>query len=120
MKGRILVVDDEPNIVELVKNRLEANQFEVITAADGLEALEKARAHRPHVIVLDIMMPVISGYEVCARLKQDVDLKNIPVLILTAKIKYTDKRIAEHCGADCYIPKPYCSEMLVEEINKFI
>ncbi len=120
MKGRILLVDDELDVLELVKNRLEANDYQVSTANDGEEALHKAKVEKPDLIVLDVMMPVINGYEVCARLKQDKELCQIPVLILTAKIKYADKRIAETCGADGYIPKPYSSEILLDEINKFL
>ncbi len=67
-----------------------------------------------------IMMPVINGYEVCARLKHDKELCHIPIVMLTTKIKYTDKKVAEQCGADAYIPKPYSSEMLMDEISKFL
>ena len=120
MKRKILVVDDDQGILEVVRNRLEANNYEVITANNGEEALNTARSERPNMIVLDIMMPIVGGYEACMRLKQDKDLCHIPVIILTARIKYTNKKIAEQCGANAYIPKPYSSDMLLEEIKKFI
>ena len=120
MKKKILVVDDEPEVVELVKNRLEDNNYEVITANDGEEALYRANTEMPNLIILDIMMPVIDGYDVCARLKTDSKLCHIPILMLTAKIKYNDKKIAERYGADAYIPKLYSSEMLLGQINKFL
>ena len=120
MKRKILVVDDEPEVVELVKNRLEDNDYEVITANDGEEALYRANTEMPNLIILDIMMPVIDGYDVCVRLKTDRKLCHIPILMLSAKIRYNDKKIAEQCGANAYIPKPYSSEMLLDEINKFL
>lgn len=118
--GRILIVDDEPDVVDLVKNRLEANKYSVITANDGEEALHKVKTEKPDLVVLDVSMPVINGYEVCARLKNESDTSHIPVLMLTARIKYTDKKIADQCGADGYIPKPYSSDMLLQEINKHL
>lgn len=116
--SRILIVDDDEEILELVRNRLENHGYETVTAIDGGEALRKARTQKPDMIVLDVSMPVISGYEVCARLKSDEATRHIPVLILTGHIRYTDKKIAEHCGADGYLPKPYSSEMLLDEIAK--
>ena len=96
MKRKILVVDDEPEVVELVKNRLENNDYEVITANDGEEALYRANTEMPNLIILDIMMPVIDGYD--------------------------DKKIAEQCGADAYIPKPYSLrvQILVFTTNIFL
>lgn len=116
----ILIVDDDEEILELVKNRLENHGYETVTAIDGGEALHKVRIQRPDMIVLDVSMPILSGYEVCARLKSDEATRHIPVLILTGHIRYADKKIAEHCGADGYLPKPYSSEMLLDEIAKHL
>ena len=120
MSKTILLVDDEPDVVDLIKNRLEANQYTVMTAQDGHEALEKIYAHKPDLIVLDIMMPGISGYDVCERIKHDPDVCHIPVFILTAKIRYKDKKEGEHCGADAYITKPYSSDLLLDQIRRTI
>lgn len=120
MKPRILIADDERDVVDLVRNRLELKDYEVLSAYDGQEALDKIRSEKPDLIVLDIMMPLKSGYEVCNQIKQDRELSHIPILMLTAKIKYADKKIAECCGADAYIPKPYSSDLLLETIEKFL
>tara|TARA_B100000745_G_scaffold23971_1_gene15926 strand:- start:322 stop:684 length:363 start_codon:yes stop_codon:yes gene_type:complete len=117
---KILLVDDEPDVIDVIKNRLEQNEFEVIIANDGEEALHKLKSDKPDLVVLDVSMPVISGYEVCARIKHNRDYSHIPVLMLTARIKYTDRKVAQKCGADSYIPKPYSSELLIDEVNKFL
>ena len=116
---KILVVDDEPEITDIMRKKLEAQNFEVVIAQDGEEALSLAKSENPHLIVLDIMMPIINGLEVCSRLKHDPKLSQIPILMLTGKMKYSDKRIAEQCGADAYIPKPCSAGMLMDQINKF-
>lgn len=116
---KILVVDDEPYVTDIVKRKLEAQNYEVVVAQDGEEALNMAKAEKPHLIVLDIMMPVINGLEVCSRLKHDPKLSDIPVLMLTGRMKYSDKRMAEQCGADAYIPKPCSSVMLMDQIKKY-
>ncbi len=117
---KILVVDDEQDVTDIVKRKLEAQNYEVLIAEDGEEALNLAKSEHPNLIVLDIMMPIINGLEVCSRLKHDPRLSDIPVLILTGKMKYSDKRIADQCGADAYIPKPCSSVMLMDQINKFM
>lgn len=118
--SKILIVDDDQEILDLVRNYLENHGFETLTSLDGGEALRKARTQKPDMIVLDVTMPVINGYEVCARIKQDETTRHIPVLILTGRIRYSDKQIAEHCGADAYLPKPYGSQMLLEQIEKLL
>lgn len=120
MRGRILIVDDEPDVIKLLTRRLESNDYGVITAFGGKEALHKARTERPGLIILDAMMPVMDGYKVCAVLKQDKELCHIPVIILTAMVRYEEKEIADKCGADGFVSKYYMSDILLTEIERLL
>ena len=120
MDKNILVVDDELDVVQLVKNRLLSHNYGVITAFDGEEALYKARMEKPELIVLDVMIPLVDGYKVCAELKRDLQMNAIPIIILTAKVGYADKKIAEQCGADGFVCKYYMSNFLIKEIDRLL
>jgi len=115
---RILVVDDEPQLVELVQLRLEAHHYDVITACDGLEGLEKARTEQPDLIILDIMLPKLNGYEVCTTLKHDARSRHIPVVMFTAKSQAKDEQRAWDCGADAYLRKPFRPEEMLKTIGR--
>lgn len=117
---RILVVEDEKDMAALVRFRLEANGYEVSVAHDGQEALTKARHDRPDLIVLDLMLPKMSGYEVCAMLKQDSNYKSIPIVVFTARAQDADKKLAFSMGADEYLTKPFEPEILLEKIKKIL
>jgi two-component system alkaline phosphatase synthesis response regulator PhoP len=119
-KGRILVVDDEIYIVHILDFSLGMEGYEVITALDGEQALEKARAEKPDLIVLDIMMPKLDGYETCKILKAEADTKDIPVILLSAKGRNVDQKIGFEVGADDYITKPFSPRKLVERINAIL
>src|SRR6266496_3739241 len=119
-KGRILVVDDEIYIVHILDFSLGMEGYEVITALDGEQALEKARAERPDLIVLDIMMPKLDGYETCKRLKADPNTKDVPVILLSAKGRNVDQKVGFEVGADDYITKPFSPRKLVERINTIL
>jgi two-component system alkaline phosphatase synthesis response regulator PhoP len=119
-KGRILVVDDEIYIVHILDFSLGMEGYEVITALDGEQALEKARAEKPDLIVLDIMMPKLDGYETCKMLKAEADTKDIPVILLSAKGRNVDQKIGFEVGADDYITKPFSPRKLVERINAIL
>jgi two-component system alkaline phosphatase synthesis response regulator PhoP len=119
-KGRILVVDDEIYIVHILDFSLGMEGYEVITALDGEQALEKARAEKPDLIVLDIMMPKLDGYETCKILKADAETKDIPVILLSAKGRNVDQKIGFEVGADDYITKPFSPRKLVERINAIL
>jgi two-component system alkaline phosphatase synthesis response regulator PhoP len=119
-KGRILVVDDEIYIVHILDFSLGMEGYEVITALDGEQALEKARAEKPDLIVLDIMMPKLDGYETCKILKSEPDTKDIPVILLSAKGRNVDQKIGFEVGADDYITKPFSPRKLVERINAIL
>ena len=116
-KGKILVVDDEIYIVHILDFSLGMEGYEVLTALDGEQALEKARAEHPDLIVLDIMMPKLDGYETCKLLKADPATKGIPVILLSAKGRNVDQKIGFEVGADDYITKPFSPRKLVERIN---
>ncbi len=113
-RAKILVVDDEANIVRLVKAYLVREGYEVYTAADGPAALRAARAFRPDVIVLDIMLPGMDGLEVLAQLRRESD---VYVILLTAKTEETDRVVGLTLGADDYVPKPFSPRELVARIK---
>lgn len=117
-KKRILVIDDETNMVELIKFRMEAAGYEVIAAHDGQEGWEKIKTVKPDLVLLDIMMPKMDGYNVCKLAKLDKDLKDIPIIMLTAKGQDQDKMLALNVGADGYISKPFEGKNLLAVIEK--
>ena len=119
-KMKILVVDDETQLVDMIKMRLEANNYEVITANDGQEALQKARSQSPDLIILDLMLPKLDGYKVCRMLKFDEKYKSIPIIMLTARVQETDKKMGEEVGAEAYIIKPFESQALLSKIEELL
>jgi DNA-binding response OmpR family regulator len=114
---RILVVDDEADIVSTVQYRLKFNEFDVITAANGKEGLEKAENEKPDLILLDINMPVMGGHEMLEHLKSRPDLKNIPVIMLTAFSDARDIAKAADLGVADYITKPFDFTDLMGKIS---
>ena len=118
--GKILVVDDEIYIVHILDFSLGMEGYDVITALDGEQAFEKARAEKPDLIVLDIMMPKLDGYETCKMLKHDEITRDIPVILLSAKGRNVDQKIGFEVGADDYITKPFSPRKLVERINAIL
>jgi len=119
-KGKILVVDDEIYIVHILDFSLGMEGYEVVTALDGEQALERARTEKPDLIVLDIMMPKLDGYETCKRLKADAETKDVPVILLSAKGRNVDQKVGFEVGADDYITKPFSPRKLVERINAIL
>jgi two-component system, OmpR family, alkaline phosphatase synthesis response regulator PhoP len=117
----ILVVDDEKDIVDILKYNLEKeNEFQVITAFDGKEALDKAVTEKPSLIILDIMMPELNGFDVCKRLKTDPITSKIPVIFLTAKENEIDEIIGLELGADDYIQKPISPRKVLARVKSVI
>lgn len=112
--ARILVVDDEATLVETLEYNLRREGHEVITASTGLEALEKARALVPNLIILDIMLPEMDGFEVCRRLRQEIDT---PILMLTARDEEIDKVVGLELGADDYLTKPFSLRELLARVK---
>ncbi len=120
MKARILVVDDEPDVVQLVAYNLTAADYEVATAGDGMEALKKARALLPNLIILDLMLPEIDGLEVCKLLRRDPNTASIPIIILTAKAAEMDRVLGLELGADDYLTKPFSPRELVLRVKRLL
>ncbi len=113
----ILVVDDDPYIQRSLSFVLRKEGFEVGLASDGQEALSKARELKPKIIILDLMMPRINGYETCRVIKSDVELKNSYVIILTAKGQEVDKETMLREGVDDYMTKPFSPKEIVSKIK---
>lgn len=118
MGKRILIVDDEKDLVETLTFRFEAAGYEVIAAYDGQDGLERARKEKPDIILLDVMMPKMDGYMVCRLLKFDDRYKDIPIIMLTARGQEIDKKTGSDVGANKYVTKPFDSKQLIEEIEK--
>ena len=116
-KKRILVVDDEPDILLMVSNRLKASGYDVVSAADGQAGLEMAKTSRPDLIILDLMLPKMDGYKVCSFIKKDSRYSKIPVIMFSAKAQQDDIKMGEEVGADAYIVKPFDSRVLLEKIT---
>jgi len=106
-RTKILIVDDELDTLLPLKRALEMEDFNVIEAQDGVEALEKVRAEIPDLVLLDLMLPKINGFEVCQQLKQDEATSAIPIIMLTAKGETSDKVEGIEIGADDYVTKPF-------------
>jgi two-component system OmpR family response regulator len=114
---RILIVDDEPDLLELVRFNLSQAGFEVETAQGGLEGLEKAHRRRPDLLVLDLMLPDLPGTEVCRRLRNDPELAGLPILMLTARSEEIDRVVGLELGADDYVTKPFSPRELVARVK---
>lgn len=119
-KKKILVVDDEPGIALMVKAYLECHKYEVIIAYDGKKGLEKFEKEKPDLVILDTMLPYVKSYEFCFRIKSNNHSPKIPVIMLTARIGDIDKYMEFQYGADSYIPKPFCTDMLLDEVERLL
>ncbi len=117
---RILIVDDQAAIVDMVRMRLEANNYEVITAGDGQEGLDKARKENPGLIILDVMLPKLNGYKVCKLLKADPRYNKIPVIISTGRTPQEVSKVGKEVGADAYISKPFEAQLLLSTIKELL
>lgn len=113
MKDSILVVDDNPDSITIIRTILEANGFKVETAENGREALDKLKAETPQVVLLDVMMPEMSGLEVLERIKGNPTTAKLPVILVTAKTQDEDVLVGYQYGADYYITKPCTSKQLL-------
>jgi len=120
MAKRVLIADDEPNIVTSLEFLMEQAGMEVRVARDGQEAIDLAESVRPDLILLDVMMPVLNGYEVCQRLKSDPKLRHVRVLILSAKGRDVEVAKGRELGADGYITKPFSTRELVSKVRALL
>ncbi|MFN2376904.1 MAG: PleD family two-component system response regulator [Candidatus Binatia bacterium] len=118
LRDCVVLVDDEANIRETIAFILDAEGVEVATAADGVDGLSAVRRLRPKVVLLDVMMPKMDGYEVCRAIRQDPNLVGTYVIILTAKGQRSDERNALEVGADMYLSKPFDDELVLRTIGE--
>ena len=119
-KKKILIVDDEVELVIAMQIRFEQSGYDVLSANDGQEALDKARSEKPNLIILDLMLPKLDGYKVCRMLKFDEKYKHIPIIMLTARAQESDKELGMEVGADAYITKPFDSGLLLLKVEELV
>jgi DNA-binding response OmpR family regulator len=117
MSQKVLVVEDEPALVDTLEYNLMKQGYEVVVAMDGAKALDMARRERPDLVVLDIMLPVIDGFEVCRILRQET---NVPILMLTARADEVDKVVGLEVGADDYLSKPFSLRELMARVKALL
>ncbi len=121
MSGRVrkvLIVDDEPNIVTALEFLLRRSGYDVRFATDGGQALQEVDAYRPDLVLLDVMMPVKSGYEVCQKMRERTDLAQVKIVMLSAKGSEAEVNKGLSLGADLYITKPFSTQELVATIDR--
>jgi DNA-binding response OmpR family regulator len=120
ISSKILVIEDDPSFQRYLSHLLEREGYGVVVAANGLDGLRKAKAETPSLILLDVMLPGLDGFEVCNRLKEDTSTAAIPVLMLSAKGQVTDKATALKVGASEFFQKPVDRLVLLEKIAELI
>ncbi|MBU0574264.1 MAG: response regulator [Candidatus Margulisiibacteriota bacterium] len=119
MAKKILVVDDEPDLLELVTLRLKREGYDVLSASDGKKALELVKQQHPDLILLDLHLPMISGYEVCSNVKSDEECKKIPIIVFTVSQEEDFDKLRK-AGMDDYIVKPFEPADLLEKVKKYL
>lgn len=120
MTHRVLIADDEPNIVISLEFLMDQNGYEVAVAGNGEEALAQLAAFRPDLVLLDVMLPVISGFEVCQRIRENPEWNRVRILMLSAKGRELDISKGMALGADAYITKPFSTRELVERVRSLL
>ena len=119
-KSTILIVEDEVDILQLVTHNLKSAEFNVLTAEDGYQALSLAKKHLPQLVILDLMLPGLDGFEVCKELKRSPTTKNIPILMLTARGEEVDRIVGLELGADDYVVKPFSPRELILRVRAIL
>lgn len=120
MSKKVLLVDDEPNIVAALEFLLEKNGYDVKVAANGVEAIAQLDAFRPDLVLLDVMVPKLSGYEVCQRMRAEPKWRDIKIVMLSAKGREVEVNKGMSLGADLYVTKPFSSAELVATIQQLL
>ena len=115
--GRVLVVEDERDVAELIRYNLTREGYDVVVAGTGSDAIKQAREVQPDLVLLDIMVPQVNGWEVCRRLKQDAETRAIPVIMVTGRVEEGDKVLGFEMGADDYVTKPFSPRELVARVR---
>jgi len=118
--GRVLVVEDERDVAELIRYNLGKEGYDVVVTGSGTDAVKQAREARPDIVLLDIMVPHLNGWEVCRRLKQDADTRAIPVIMVTGRVEEGDKILGFEMGADDYVTKPFSPRELVARVRAVV
>ena len=119
MTKKILSVDDDPSVRRLVQSVLKTHGYEVISASDGLEALVKVKKELPDLIVLDVMMPEVNGYEVCFQLRFNKEFQEIPIILLTSRDEEIDTKLREQTNIE-YLQKPLDTQLLIEKVHRML
>lgn len=117
---RVLIVDDEPNIVLALELLMKREGYEVMSVDDGQKAFDAVSEFRPELIILDIMMPKMDGYEVCQRIRTDSSLKDTYIIMLTARGRAAEKEKGLALGADCYITKPFSTRDVITRVKEIL
>lgn len=117
---KVVVIDDEPFILMMIEDKLKKAGIDVVTLRESRNAVSVIREQKPDLVILDWMMPEISGLELCRILKADAELQDIPVYMLTAKGQDADKQLGLQCGAAMYITKPFSPKALLELVNNAV
>ncbi len=120
MKQRVLIADDEPNIVVSLEFLMEHSGYEIRTVSNGNDALRVAREFRPDLLVLDIMLPLKNGFEVCQVIRESPELNPVKIIMLTAKGRETEVAKGLALGADAYITKPFATRELLETVKRLL
>ena len=118
--SKIMVIDDEPFILMMIEDKLKRAGFQVITQRESATAAERIRRERPDLVILDWIMPGVSGLDICRQMKADPDTSGIPVVMLTAKGQEDDERLGLQCGVDRYIVKPFSPKALLENVMEML
>jgi DNA-binding response OmpR family regulator len=116
-RPRALVVEDEPDVAALIRHHLEHEGYEVVLTPNGADAIRLARDQRPDLVLLDLMVPQLNGWEVCRRLKQDPETAAIPIIIVTGRVEEGDKVLGFELGADDYVTKPFSPRELIARVR---
>ena len=120
MTKRILLVEDTEDNRQIVRDLMESVGYDLIEAEDGAAGVALAAEHRPDLILMDIQLPVMDGYEACRRIKADPDLRHIPIIGVTSYALSGDEARAKEAGCDAYVPKPFSPRQLLAKVNEFL
>jgi two-component system, OmpR family, alkaline phosphatase synthesis response regulator PhoP len=120
MDKKILVIEDDPSTSRLLDYTFRHVGYRVITASNGLEGVRRAQKESPDLVILDVMLPGIDGFEICHRLKQDPATKKMPILMFSAKAQEIDKKTGLKVGADDYLPKPAAPAEIISRVEKLL
>lgn len=120
MSRQVLLIEDEPNIIEAIRFILSRDGWEVKTHSNGHDAVEAVRMRRPDMIILDVMLPGKSGFDILTEIRADADLAEMPVLMLTARGQTKDREMAERAGASHYMTKPFSNSEILETVRNMV